>query len=94
MIKCEKEKGIVELGGGSEIDISIELILIVRTMNNFLTKECGYSKEEAHDKIERFCKIGLMTEEEVGKEAEAAKQKIANGIAEFAMEILFGGKTE
>ena len=56
MIKCEKEKGTVELGGGSEIDIAFE---------------------------QKFT-----------KKTEVAKQKIANGIAEFAMEILFGGKTE
>ena len=60
MIKCEKEKGIVELGGGSEIGISIELILIVRTMSNFLTEKCGCSEKEAHDKIENFCKIDLL----------------------------------
>nr|DAG81030.1 MAG TPA: hypothetical protein [Caudoviricetes sp.] len=35
-----------------------------------------------------------MTEEEVSKEAEAAKQKIMNGIAEFAAKLLFGGKPE
>lgn len=94
MIKCEKEKGIAELGGGSEIDIAIEFILIVRTMSNFLTEKCGCSEKEAHDKIENFCKIDLMPEEEISKEAEAAKQKIANEIAEFTMGILFGGKTE
>jgi hypothetical protein len=48
----------------------------------------------AKSKINDFVKIGLMTEEEVDKEAEAAKQKIVNGIAEFVTKLLFGGKTE
>lgn len=94
MIKCEKEKGAVELGGGSEIDIEVEFISIVGAMKEFLTDECGDSKEVAERKINDFVKIGLMSEEEVHEKAEVAKQKIANGIAEFAMKFLFGGKTE
>lgn len=94
MIKCEKEKGVVELGGGSEIDIEFEFVSIVGAMKEFLTDGCGDSKEVAESKINDFVKIGLMSEEEVEKKAEAAKQKIANGIAEFAMKFLFGGKPE
>ena len=94
MIKCEKEKGIVELGGGSEIDIALEFVSIVGAMKEFLTNDCGDSKEVAESKINDFVKIGLMSEEEVHEKAEAAKQKISNGIAKFAMGILFGGKTE
>lgn len=94
MIKCEKEKGTVELGGGSEIDIAFEFVSIVGAMKEFLTDDCGDSKEVAESKINDFVKIGLMTEEEVSKEAEAAKQKIMNGIAEFAAKLLFGGKPE
>lgn len=94
MIKCEKEKGTVELGGGSEIDIAFEFVSIVGAMKKFLTDDCGDSKEVAESKIDDFVKIGLMTEEEVDKEAEAAKQKIVNGIAEFVTKLLFGGKPE
>lgn len=94
MIKCEKEKGTVELGGGSEIDIAFEFVSIVGAMKKFLTDDCGDSKEVAKSKINDFVKIGLMTEEEVDKEAEAAKQKIVNGIAEFVTKLLFGGKPE
>ena len=94
MIKCEKEKGTVELGGGSEIDIAFEFVSIVGAMKEFLTDDCGDSKEVAESKINDFVKIGLMTEEEVDKEAEAAKQKIVNGIAEFVTKLLFGGKPE
>jgi hypothetical protein len=32
MIKCEKEKGTVELGGGSKIDIAFEFVSIVGAM--------------------------------------------------------------
>lgn len=94
MIKCEKEKGVVELGGGSEIDIEFEFVSIVGAMKEFLTDDCGDSKEVAERKINGFVKIGLMTEEEVEKKAEDAKQKIANGIAEFVTKLLFGGKPE
>ena len=94
MIKCEKETGTVKLGGGSEIDIAFEFVSIVGAMKEFLTDDCGDSKEVAESKINDFVKIGLMTEEEVNKEAEAAKQKIVNGIAEFVTKLLFGGKPE
>lgn len=82
MIKCEKEKGVVELGGGSEIDIEFEFVSIVGAMKEFLTDDCGDSKEVAESKINDFVKIGLMSEEEAEK------------IAEFAMKFLFGGKPE
>lgn len=94
MIKCEKEKGTVEFGGGSEIDIAFEFVSIVGAMKEFLTDDCGDSKEVAESKINDFVKIGLMTEDEVDKEVEAAKQKIVNGIAEFVTKLLFGGKPE
>nr|DAG81029.1 MAG TPA: hypothetical protein [Caudoviricetes sp.] len=50
MIKCEKEKGTVELGGGSEIDIAFEFVSIVGAMKEFLTDDCGDSKEVAESK--------------------------------------------
>lgn len=72
MITCDK--GRIRIKGNLNT-IQAEMVMIIQAVREILEEE--YGKERAEERIQRLIRASEMTQEEMEKETEAMKRKMA-----------------